>query len=241
MHQDFIAQPFVVEEGNTLHTLKCGKGSESINLFVHAFGESHQSLLTENYVQKLIENEDSLFFDLLGHGLSSGKRGSIDSFNDYVESLKQLVEESLNDYKKVKIHIWGNSCLLGLAFFKKYFYLTNEKISEINFIDPYFHSNKKLMSFLFQIELPEGMEELYEIRRSSEEGFENETLTWNFWKQYLKAFENIGEALYFVSIPINFIETEVSEKVQRTISALKKLIIHTQCDHIYYRDKGKES
>lgn len=239
---DLTPQPFTTQREQTLHTVKLEHGRPNISLFVHAFGESHNSLLENKFINDLVTKNESdfLFYDLLGHGLSSGKRGSIDSFSDYVESLKDLIEDTLNNYNKVKIYIWGNSCLLGLAFFKKYFLLTNEKIEEIIFVDPYFHSNKKLMSFLFQIELPEGMEELYEMRRSSAQGVTTETLTWNFWKKYLKAFENIGEALYFVQIPIKFIETEVSERAQRTISALKKLIIHTQCDHIYYNNKEND-
>ncbi len=242
MHLDFQAQPFVADQGQTLHTIRCERGNETACLFIHSFGESHQKLLEEPYIIDYMNqnSSDFVFFDLLGHGLSSGKRGSIDHFSEYVECLEDLVKNLLEHYKKVKILTWGNSCLLGLAFFKKYFLLTNEKVEEILFVDPYFHSNKKLLSFLFQVDLPEGMEELYELRRGSEEGFETETLTWNFWRQYLKAFESIGEALYFVTVPIKFIETGREGRVQRTISALKKLIIHTKCDHLYHRGKEEK-
>ncbi len=239
MQLEFLAQPFVAEQGQTLHTIKCERGGQEASLFIHGFGDSHNKLFEQDYIVDFTKKDkgDFIFFDLLGHGLSSGKRGSIDDFSEYIESLKDLIEEAVEKYEKVKLIIWGNSCLLGLSFFKKYFLLTNEKISEIIFVDPYFHSNKKLMSFLFQVDLPGGMEELYEIRRNSEEGFVTETLTWKFWRQYLKAYEHIGEALYFVRVPIKFIETRANSKVERTISALKKLIIHTQCDHLYYNSK----
>lgn len=75
---------------------------------IHGFAE-HSGRYNE-ILQELHQNGfGALAFDLRGHGNSDGKRGFIDSFNDYVDDLNAAIEFSLQRFKTDKVIVLAHS------------------------------------------------------------------------------------------------------------------------------------
>ncbi|HOO71087.1 MAG TPA: lysophospholipase [Spirochaetota bacterium] len=109
---------FIGSSSNELHYQKWEADSPVLNLLiVHGLGE--HSGRYGNIIKKLEGKNVSIYsFDHRGHGKSMGKRGHIDSFNDYVNDLKIYIEhiKLIND--KLPLVMLGHS--LGGVIAMKY-------------------------------------------------------------------------------------------------------------------------
>jgi len=81
---------------------------EPVICLVHGLGE-HSSRYVElpeilvNHGYKVVS------FDLMGHGKSEGKRGHIDSYNDYMEDISRLLAEAKLLFPSSDLFLYGHS------------------------------------------------------------------------------------------------------------------------------------
>lgn len=89
-------------QGYDLLALKMNPSVATKKLVVFAHGYLDHAAGTTNFYQELLNNGIALAtFDLPGHGLSSGLRGSIDDFETYAKILGEFVERFQGQYEEI--------------------------------------------------------------------------------------------------------------------------------------------
>ena len=80
----------------------------AVVILVHGFGEhiSRYEHVAERFTAK---NISVLGVDLIGHGNSTGKRGHVDSINDYYECIESMVSYVKQDAKDLPLVLYGHS------------------------------------------------------------------------------------------------------------------------------------
>ena len=77
-------------------------------VIIHGLAE-HKGRYLE-FINRLHSSKYSVFaLDLIGHGESSGKRGDIRSFSEYVEELEEFISYIRGKYPNMKIGLFGHS------------------------------------------------------------------------------------------------------------------------------------
>lgn len=109
-------------DGDSLYIKKFGDDSfETIIVFFHDIGEYHARY--EEFAKHLEKNKIStLFIDLRGHGLSTGARGVLDSYEKLVHDNRYFYEYLIKNYSNHKFYIAGHGfgALVALDFFVTY-------------------------------------------------------------------------------------------------------------------------
>ena len=96
-------------------------GPQAIIVIAHGLGE--HSGRYGNYVDAFVPRGYALYgFDTRGHGRSSGTRGHIDRFDQYVEDLDQRAAEARSDWPSTPLFILGHSLgsLMALSYARQY-------------------------------------------------------------------------------------------------------------------------
>jgi len=94
---------------------------QAIILIVHGLGE--HSGRYGNYVDYFVPRGYALYiFDTRGHGRSSGTRGHIDHFDQYVEDLDRRAAEARSDWPGTPLFVLGHSLgsLIALSYARQY-------------------------------------------------------------------------------------------------------------------------
>ncbi|MCB9091880.1 MAG: hypothetical protein H6621_02875 [Halobacteriovoraceae bacterium] len=222
------------------------KETKKTYIFLYEFGESHFQLLDLPFVKNLIgkENVKLVFWDYPGHGLSAGDRGHVENMNILIESFKRLLG-SVPKGENVQVVTMGNSFFLLLGLFKNDFVFANQVIKKVFSIDINLFDDNITTLLLSKVDLPNEFSDLYKLRfnksKKSEDILKEEALTWNFWRQYLKFLEGIGEALYFVDVHTVFILTQKSSKKRSLIDAVSKLLINSEVEILHFENNEKLS
>jgi len=116
---------------------------------IHDFCEFHGRYFElVNFLMNRFQSKLGItLIDLKGHGLSSGTRSHIDSFNEYSDDLKVYFESEPHE-SIVLGH--GLGSLVTLDFVRNYENLASKKISGLILSNPFIGMNEKLPSVLSQ-------------------------------------------------------------------------------------------
>lgn len=122
MEESFSTHISVSLDGDSLYIKRYGdKNLKYHVVFFHDIGEYHARY--EDFANFLVTHEiGSIFIDLRGHGLSTGVRGSLESYETLVHDNKYFYEylkKEMND-KKFFIAGHGIGALIALDFFVTY-------------------------------------------------------------------------------------------------------------------------
>lgn len=86
----------------------CVEGSSANTDVLLLHGMSEHSGRYDHLAKKLLGKGFNVYWmDHVGHGRSEGERGKIDSFQEYIDDVNQLVEEQINS--KRPLYIFGHS------------------------------------------------------------------------------------------------------------------------------------
>jgi len=91
-------------------------GREEWLIVTHGIGEH---LGRHKYIVDLLrENYNICLYDLRGHGKSDGEPGTIETFDDFISDLGQVIDFVKNEYRAIKISLFGHSmgALITAAF-----------------------------------------------------------------------------------------------------------------------------
>jgi alpha-beta hydrolase superfamily lysophospholipase len=94
---------------------------QAIILIVHGLGE--HSGRYGNYVAYFVPRGYALYsFDTRGHGWSSGTRGHVDRFDQYVEDIDRRAAEARSDWPGTPLFVLAHSLgsLMGLSYARQY-------------------------------------------------------------------------------------------------------------------------
>jgi alpha-beta hydrolase superfamily lysophospholipase len=117
-----------VEEGIKLYTKTSFLNSTAQWLIVTHGVAEHSGRY--DFIFDLFENKfNILIYDLRGHGKSDGKRGSINSFNEYRGDLEKLIKKNFKDSENCEYILFGHSMGgLIIADFVQHIYSSKNKI-----------------------------------------------------------------------------------------------------------------
>lgn len=98
------------KKGQYIFTQSWTGAREPIAVICQFHGQSDHSARFAHVAQFFVEhNIDFFAADLLGHGQSSGARGHISSFDEYLETVDMLVQDVKHRYPGKPIFIYGHS------------------------------------------------------------------------------------------------------------------------------------
>jgi len=96
-----------LKDGQTLHANIVENGTTSWIIFTHGLGEysgRHQ------HIHKLFSQYFNIcFYDLRGHGKSSGKRAHVERFGQFTDDLHEVLHYLKNEYSMTKYNLVGHS------------------------------------------------------------------------------------------------------------------------------------
>lgn len=116
-------------QGNVIHLI-----------VLHDAGDYHgrHQLLPEYLFKKMDKGIVVTWLDLKGHGLSSGTRGHLDSFDEYCEDLKTLLKRTPHSNANFFNILLGNGmgALLALRYFQEYTHRIKIELSGLILSNP---------------------------------------------------------------------------------------------------------
>ena len=93
-----------------------------IALICHIHGQSDHSSRFAHVAEFFVKNNIAFFaIDLVGHGKSTGKRGHISKFNDYLENVELLKDEAIKRFPGLPLFIYGHSMGGTIVLTQAYF------------------------------------------------------------------------------------------------------------------------
>ncbi|MAX65503.1 MAG: alpha/beta fold hydrolase [Bacteriovoracaceae bacterium] len=96
-----------ISDDISLHAKIYERGNPVWLIVTHGLGEHGQR---HEYLEKIFSQYFNIcLYDLRGHGRSSGKRGHIDSFQEYSEDLKEVLDYLHLEYEMDKYVLFGHS------------------------------------------------------------------------------------------------------------------------------------
>ncbi len=164
------------------------------------------------------------WFDLKGHGLSSGTRGHVEVIDEYVDDLKEMILKSQNRRRGKKIVLLGHGlgATLILKLFKKYESEISPIISGCVFSNPYVRFKvevpsmirllmKKWPEAVGKIRLPHNFtgQEVTKDQRERDifngDPLVNHHMTINLFREMFKLSRSIRGTSYFFDIQSLFL------------------------------------
>lgn len=122
------ADQFTTPDGSTIYTqawlpdaAPSSGEPEAVILIVHGLGE--HSGRYGNYVDYFVSRGYALYsFDTRGHGRSSGTRGYVDHFDQYVADIDRRATEARSDWPGTPLFVLGHSLgsLMALSYARQY-------------------------------------------------------------------------------------------------------------------------
>jgi alpha-beta hydrolase superfamily lysophospholipase len=114
---------FTTSDGSTIYTQawRPDAAPQASLLIVHGLGE--HSGRYGNYVDYFVPRGYALYsFDTRGHGRSSGPRGHIDHFDQFVADIDQRAAEARSDWPGTPLFVLAHSLgsLMGLSYARQY-------------------------------------------------------------------------------------------------------------------------
>lgn len=101
------SKEITTKDGNTLHATIAENGTTGWIVVTHGLGE-HSG--RHHYMHKLFSQYFNIcFYDLRGHGKSSGKRGYVDKFERFTSDLEDVIGYLKDQYSMKRYTLFGHS------------------------------------------------------------------------------------------------------------------------------------
>lgn len=108
--QNMLEKNYFFGNGGLKLFFRSYRTDDSQNIFILVHGLGEHSGRYSNFIDFFIQKNFSLYcFDLLGHGLSSGRRGHVSNFNGYLLDLKEFCSLVKNKEANKNIFLIGHS------------------------------------------------------------------------------------------------------------------------------------
>lgn len=209
---------------------RCFLKSEVINengsvalLFLHDLGDYHRRYEEAATLLKreLSELHSIHYFDLKGHGFSSGMRGYINSFSEYVSDLQSCLEyvESKFQYQKLFVIAQGMGGLVALNLAHKLRKISidgailSNPLVHFQFEPPswVFSSLKDYVSHILKLKMPFSLDG-FSMTRDREKASEYNKdplivrrVSLGLAKEIIISGQNLRKTSYFIDLPCLFL------------------------------------
>ncbi len=225
-------------------------------VFVHDFCDYHNRYLdiANKLMSQMGNNLIVSWIDMKGHGLSSGRRAHIDSFDEYVCDMKFFLDLSLPGLKLDNIIVGqGLGALIGIKLFQEDCY-NKGTLSGMIFSNLPTHINlnfpewsmkilKRFKSSLGKIRMPLPLlgAEFGHERGLDSDPLINKNLPISTIKEILKASLSIRSACYFINLPTLFLIGEQGKLVNvESLKLLCKGAPKALCESQVYQNSGHD-
>jgi len=231
-------------------------------MIVHDACEYHaRHFYLPEFLEKKISNKIGFtWFDLKGHGLSSGSRGHIELIDEYVDDLREMILKSQSRRRGKKIVLLGHGLGATLIFrlFKKYESEVKDLIDGCIFSNPYIRFKVEIPSMIRmlmknwpgtvgRIRLPHNFSGQEVTKDQNErdhfngDPLINHHMTINLFREIFKLSRSIRATSYFFDCQSLFLlgENDPYTEPEKTILFLKGMS-KDKVDHFMYEDMGHD-